>query len=392
MEKNERKGNDFDIGFEDLATSWKRAAVGLFDSSRIEKMRANFKKAGSSFWEEDVRGIVVATNGIKDLFNSAKQFGKNVKDGATELFQLIKSGQWKEIGSIWGEVYKNDPAAWLAGSIAAAGVAIVGFMGAKATVAALGSIPLVASGLTRLGALKAWIGGGASAMLKNPWFAAISVGGFGGWLQAFTVAAPKIYNFDWQISDEAYQKAMDDAVNNLYEPAGEFLGRASGAFLAGRLTGSKPPRAQIDVTALAIMHELGDDEIKEEIEDAATEFMHAGLQTFMGIGITYLYTSSRHFISSAYRKMPSSFRSFFKNIKAFGKDKSGKAPSMDEVISTWGNKGNNGWSIKKEIDLEGKIESVEDEKLKNFLTGFFDNFWDSFSECVSYSSAFKGAY
>lgn len=389
--ENERKGNDFDINFEDLATSWKRAVVGLFDGARIEKMRSHFLKAGSSFWDKDIKGVSVAA-GIKDLFQSVKKFGKNVKDGAFELFGLIKGGKWKDIGSIWGEVYKEDPAAWLAGSIAAAGVAIVGFMGAKATVAAMGTIPFIGSGLTKIGAMKAWIGGGASALLKNPFVAGILGGGFNGWLQGFVTIAPKVYNFNWQISDEDYQKAIDDAIDNLYEPAGEFLGRASGAFLAGKLGGSKPPRAQIDVTALAIMHELGDDEIKEEIEDAATEFMHTALRTSMGIGTTYLYTSVRHFIKSVYQKSSSAVKRFFKGIGAFGKGSNGGDTNVDEVISNWGNKGNEGWSIKKEIDLEGKIDSIEDKKIKGLLEGFFDNFWDSFSDCVSYSSAFKGAY
>lgn len=383
---DERKKNDFDIGYEDLSSSWKRAVVGLLDGPRIEKVKANFRDAGSDFFEKDVLGVQVATNGIKDLFNTAKKFGNNVEDGAIELFNLIRAGDWRQIGSIWGEVYKNDPAAWLAGSIAAAGATVLAFMGARATAAAMGSIPFIGSGLTKLGALKTWIGGGASALLKNPFITSISLGGLGGLLPAFVAVAPKIYNFDWQVSDEDYQKAIDNAIENLYEPAGEFLGRASGAFIAGRLTGGKPARAQIDVTALAIMHELGDDEIKEEIEDAATEFMHAGLRTFMGIGITYLYTSARHFLVSAYQKADSKFRIFFKDLIVGGK------ANADDAIANWGNKGNKGWSIKKEIDLEGKIDSVEDKKLKGFLEGFFDNFWDSFSECVSYSSAFKGAY
>lgn len=385
MAEDKRKQNDFDVAYEDLSSSWKRAVVGLFDQPRLQKFQSNLEKAGSNFWKENIRDTSVA-QGVKDLFNSVKKVGKNVKDGAVELFNLIKAGDWKKIGAIWGEVYENDPAAWLAGSIAAAGATVIAFMGARATAAAMGSIPFIGTGVARLGGLKAWLSGGTAALLKNPLGTAITIGGLNGLLQVFVKAAAKIYNFDWQVSDEDYQKSIDNAIESLYEPAGEFLGRASGAFIAARLSGNKPPRAQVDITALAILHEIGDDEIKEEIEDAASEFMNTGLRTFMGIGITYLYTSARHFLVSMYNKIPSQAKKFLEKVMVGGK------ANVNDAISNWGNKGNEGWSVKKEIDLEGKIESIDDPKLRGFLLGFFDNFWDTFSECVSYSSAFKGAY
>lgn len=392
------EGNDFDINLEELGSSWRRSVCGVFDKEKVEKFKAFLSKTGSNFWEENIKGVNVA-QGLKDLWENAKKlaskgkkFLTEVKDGAVELFNLIRGGKWGEIGKIWGEVYEENPAAWLAGSIATAGAAALGALGIAKAGSAMAAVPFIATGLTKIGAFKAWVGGGAAALMKNPLVQTLGVAGMGSWLGAFTQTAPKVYNFDWQISDEAYQKAIDQSITNLYEPAGEFLGRASGAFIAARLGGARPPRAQVDVTTLAIMWEMGDDEIREEIEDAATEFMHAGVRTFMGIGATYLYTEARHMIKSAYSKLPESMRKSFEKVPWLGKGADGKKANLDDAIENWGNKGNQSWSIKKEIDLEGKIESVEDEKMKNFLEGFFENFWDTFSDCVSYSSAFKGAY
>ncbi|MGL5135323.1 MAG: hypothetical protein ACRC78_22570, partial [Planktothrix sp.] len=204
-------------------------------------------------------------------------------------------------------------------------------------------------------------------------------------LVSFTRAAPKLYNFQWQISDDQYQSAMDNAIDNLYEPCGEFLGRASGAFLAGKFSSlGKPPRVQIDITMLALMHQAGDDEIREEIEDAATDFMNTGLRAFLGVGITLLYQNFRNLVKATYKKSPEAAKKLLKSIPG------GAGANLGDSIEQWGNKGNKSWSIKSEIDLEGKIEKIEDKKLKGLLEGFFENFWDSFSECVEYSSVTKG--
>lgn len=381
MPEETAKKDDFNVYVEELSSSWKRFVTGtLGDVNRFKNWLA---KSGSNFWDTLTKNPIIG--GIKDFFNNAKDFLKKSWEGGKELFSLISQGKWGDIGKIWGQVKEADPAAWLAGSSAVAlgGLVIGGIAG----------LGLKACGvLTVGGTAMGWVSGGVSAFFKNPYVASfLSFGGFR-ILEFVVQAAPKIYQFDWQVSDEAYQKGIDNAITNLYEPAGEFLGRASGAFIAARLTGSKPPRQQIDITALAIMHEMGDDEIKEEIEDAATEFMHIGLRTFLGIGITYLYTEARHLIKAGYNKLPEDMRKSFENVPWLGKGKDGKQTNLDDAIENWGNKGNNSWSVKKEIDLEGKIEAIEDEKLKNLLEGFFDNFWDTFSDCVSYSSSFRGAY
>lgn len=372
--------NDFNVYIEELSTSWKRLVTGtLEDVGRFKNFLA---KSGSNFLDLLKSPII---GGIKDFFVKSKDFLKKSWEGGKALFGLISQGKWGEIGKIWGAVKEEDPAAWLAGSVAAGLSAVV--------VGSVSQMALAASGLLTIGGnALGWVGAGITGILKSPAVTGFIGVGMGSWLNGFVKAAPKIYQFDWQVSNEAYQKGIDQAITNLYEPAGEFLGRASGAFIAARLTGSKPPRQQVDVTALAIMHELGDDEIREEIEDAATEFMHVGVRTFMGIGLTYLYTEARQMIKAGYNKLPPEMRKSFAKIPWFGKGKDGKQTNLDQVLSTWGNKGNESWSVKKEIGLEEKIDSVEDEKLKGFLEGFFDNFWDTFSDCVTYSSAFKGGY
>ncbi|HEY9865102.1 MAG TPA: hypothetical protein V6D21_13080 [Candidatus Obscuribacterales bacterium] len=384
MAEPKPKENDFNIELWELGASWKRSVVGAFNQEQTAKYKEFLSKCGSKFYKLKIAGTQIISS-LKGFFKGAKKFGANVINGGVELFQLISKGDWGTIGKIWGEVYKNDPLAWLAGSLAGAGIIGVAGAGIGAGVAALGSIPIVATGVAAVGGFTAWIGGGVAALMSSPFVISLTGGSLGTFLGGFVKAAPKIYNFQWQVSDDQYQTAMDTAIENLYEPAGEFLGRASGAFLAGKFSSmGKPPRVQMDITTLALMHQAGDDEIKEEIEDAATDFLNTGVRCFMGIGVTYLYQNFRHLVRSAYNKSPEFGKKFLKSIP------SGGETNIGDSIENWGNKGNKGWSIKSEIDLEGKIESIEDKKLKNLLEGFFDNFWDSFSECVEYSSVMKG--
>jgi hypothetical protein len=380
----EKKENDLNIEIWELGNSWKRSVTGLFNQEQSNKYQQFLKKSGSNFYEAKIQGAKIVSS-VKDFFGGVARFSKNALNGGVELFNLISKGDWGTIGKLWGEVKANDPAAWFAGTLAAVGVVAVAGVGIAAVTGALGTIPLVATGVATVGGAVAWMGGGIMALMSSPLVLSLTGGSIGTFLLAFTRIAPKIYNFQWQVSDDQYQKAMDDAIENLYEPAGEFLGRASGAFIAGKFSGlGKPPRVQVDITTLALLHESGDDEIREEIEDAATDFMHTGVRCFLGVGITYLYQESRHLIRSLYNKSPGWVEEFLKTIPALG------GGNIGDAIANWGNKGNKAWSIKSEIDLEGKIEKIEDKKLKGFLEGFFENFWDSFSECVEYSSVMKG--
>ncbi|MGL4502742.1 MAG: hypothetical protein ACRC78_03935 [Planktothrix sp.] len=384
MSEPEIKENDFNLELWELGNSWKRAVVGVFNHSQKEAYQKFLSKCGSQFFKLKVIGARIIS-GVKDFFGKTMKFGKDVVHGAVELFSLIRKGDWGQIGNIWGEVYKNDPLAWLAGSLAGAGIIGVAGAGISAGVSAFAAIPFVATGIAAIGGFSAWISGGAAALLSNPIVLSLTTGGLGSFLVSFTRAAPKLYNFQWQISDDQYQTAMDNAIDNLYEPCGEFLGRASGAFLAGKFSSlGKPPRVQIDITMLALMHQAGDDEIREEIEDAATDFMNTGLRAFLGVGITLLYQNFRNLVKATYKKSPEAAKKLLKSIPG------GAGANLGDSIEQWGNKGNKSWSIKSEIDLEGKIEKVEDKKLKGLLEGFFENFWDSFSECVEYSSVTKG--
>ncbi|MGL5135763.1 MAG: hypothetical protein ACRC78_24810, partial [Planktothrix sp.] len=138
MAEPEVKENDFNLELWELGSSWKRAVVGAFNQEQQNKYKKFLSGFGSEFFKLRIMGSRIIKS-VKDFFGGVKSFGANVIGGGVELFNLLRKGDWSTIGKIWGEVYRNDPLAWLAGSLAGAGIIGVAGAGISAAVAAIGS-------------------------------------------------------------------------------------------------------------------------------------------------------------------------------------------------------------------------------------------------------------
>ncbi|MEB3281119.1 MAG: hypothetical protein VKK42_19560 [Lyngbya sp.] len=337
------------LGVEDfeLATAWRDGA----------QLAAKWLKETGSWLADGLKKGVLGT--VQELSDNIGAYLQKIAQGGKELVGAVIRGDWK----LFGQWAKNDPIGAIAGVGAIAGIAYVGVTG------------LIAGGTAFAG----WAAGGSTGLLG-----AFKVGvgsiGAGSVLAGLTTAGKFLYNFEWQETDEQIDQAVDQAIENLYGPMGEFLGRATASLLVTGLT--TPPRIEINMTSLALMYEV-DENIREELLEAVSEFARLGIQTFAGIALKLAYKNVRQLIKKAYKNSPEAFKQLIGNIKLPGGFKLGTS------IEQWGNPTSEPWSLKRHIDLEGKVEKIEDSKLRNLTEEFLESFWDSWNDSVSYVSQTK---
>jgi hypothetical protein len=276
--------------------------------------------------------------------------------GARELGSALFRGDWK----LFGQWAKDDPIGAIAGIGAGIGIAWVGVTG------------LIAGG----GAFAGWAAGGSTGLIAalKTGVATLSAGSI---LLGLTKTGTFLYNFEWQETDEDIDKAIDQAITSLYGPMGEFLGRATASMLVTGLT--SPPKIEINVTSLALMWEV-DENIRDELLESVSEFAMVGIRTFVAVAIKLAYKNTRQFIKKAYKESPEDFKKIAQGIKLPGNNKLGTS------IEQWGNPSSQPWSLKRHIDLEGKVEKIEDEKIRNLTEEFLESFWETWNEAIVYKS------
>lgn len=335
----------------ELATAWRDAVV--MTAGEIKKAQKWLGDTGS--WLADGLKNKVIPSILELGSNIGKHLQKMVQ-GGKELAGAVFRGDWK----LFKQWAKDDPIAAIAGVGAGIGIAWVAVTG------------LIAAGSAAVG----WAAGGSTGLLGalKVGIASISAGSI---LLGLTKFSKFIYNFEWQESDISIDKGIDKAIENLYGPMGEFLGRATASLLVTGLT--TPPKIEINVTSLALMYEV-DEEIREELMEAVSEFARLGISTFAGIAIKLAYKNIRQLIKKAYRNSPASFKKLVRDIKLPGGFK------LEESIERWGNPKSEPWSLKKHLDIEGKVEKIEDEKVKNLTEEFLESFWDTWNDAVVYKS------
>jgi len=275
---------------------------------------------------------------------SAKNLLGKIAAGAKELINSIKNGSFLSIFQQWA---KDDPLAAGAGVIAAGlaagtllivGGAVVGWV--------FGSVGAVASSLGTV----ALVGGG---------------GGIGAIVGGLLNTAETIYAFNWQISDKEIMGQIESAINNLYEPAGEFLGRTLAGVLVGGLT--SPPKVQINVRALTLQWALNPD-IRQDLLQGVSELAYLGMQAGIQIAIKYAFMQGRRGIKNLWKKAPSTVKKLF--------------PQVDQAIKTWGDEGKEPWSMESWVNE--KVESIEDQRLEDAVQGFLSGFWQQFRQSIEY--------
>jgi hypothetical protein len=283
-----------------------------------------------------------AVGWLKKGAASAWNYIKKIGQGARAVVDSIRQGNFGKIFKQWA---KEDPLAATAG-VVAAGLA--------------GGVILITGG-----AAVAWVTGGLGAMagslgLFGAGAATVSLGGV---ISGTLNQAETVYSMDLQTSDKEIMKQMEDAVNGLYNPAGEFLGRSMAGFLVGGLATKPKVEVNIKRTALAMYIRP---EIAEDILDNVSQFAKTALDAVRKISIMYMLMKGREGIKSMWAEMPPGVRKQF--------------PKLDEAIATWGDEDKEPWSFEKKVNES--IEKIDDKRLRDAAEGFLSGFWNQFRDGI----------
>ncbi|MGD1716900.1 hypothetical protein, partial [Dapis sp. BLCC M172] len=244
---------------------------------------------------------------MKKPIASAGNFASRVVQGGKAVVESIANGTFGKIFNQWA---KDDPVAATAGTIAAG---------------------LAGGGLLLTGgAVVGWVTGGISAAVGTLGLGGTLVAGstLGGLATGILTVAEQLYSFNLQVSDDTLLKEIQTAIDNLYEPAGNFIGRQIATIAVGGL--ASPPKVRINIRTMALVWQLKP-ELRQELLQNVSNFAYQGIQTGLQIGIKYALLHGRRAIKKLWKQAPDAV----KNL----------VPGLDKAIATWGDKGKEPWSI-----------------------------------------------
>lgn len=289
---------------------------------------------------------------LKAGISSAKAFLGKFKDWVSAGLEDVKKAG-KNIGA-WLQA--------LPGKIATVMVPLL-----KVGVVAGAIAGVVLTGILLVGSAPvAWVIGGlggiAGILGALQFTGAFNVGGV---IRGALNFSEFVYRFNWQETDKQIQAEIEQLITSLYEPAGEFLGRSIAGLLVGGF--SSAPRVRVNIRQIALLWQLNPD-IRDELLQNVSSFCYQSLIAAKTIAFKTFFMKGRAWIKQNWDRIPASWRSAM--------------PSVDMAIRTWGEEGQKPWSIAGYV--EEKVESIDDERIKNAVEGFLEGFWDGFRESVEY--------
>lgn len=279
---------------------------------------------------------------LKKPIASAANFAGRVVEGGKELVKSIFNGTFGKIFKQWA---KDDPIAAGAGTIAA------GLAG--------GGLLLVG------GAVVGWVVGGIGAAVGSLGVGGTLVAGgaVGSLIPGILNTAETLYGFNLQVSDEELLRDIKAAVDNLYEPAGHFMGKQIATVLVGGI--ASPPRVRINIRMMALVWQLKP-ELRQELLQNVSNLAYQGIQTAWQIGIKYAFLKGRRGIKKLWEKSPDAIREL--------------VPGLDKAIKTWGDEGKKPWSI--EDGVNAQVEKIPDKRIQNAVKGLLSGLWQGFSDSI----------
>lgn len=288
----------------------------------------------------------------KRLLVDAKKLVSKMTGGFQALIESFRRGTFRQIFSRWA---RESPLAAGAGVLAAGlvGGAVL-IVGGSILGTVSGSILAVAKGLAGTTVGKIFLGAIGGGL----------VGGVGTTLINFSQF---IWNFNWNQSDSEIEAEIKSAIESLYTPAGEVLGRG----LATLLVGGKweASRVEINVRQASLQYVLNED-IRDEMISSMSALIHASLNAFKILVVKKAYMQGRRGIKKLWANLPADIRD--------------KLPgNLNDAITAWGEEDSKSFSLASEYE-ERVVDNIDDAKLKNALEGFTSGFWQQFSQGVIY--------
>lgn len=279
---------------------------------------------------------------LKKPIASAANLGNKMIEGGKALIESIGNGTFGKIFNQWA---KDDPIAAGAGTIA------TGLAG--------GGLLLVG------GAVVGWVAGGVGTVASSLGVGGTLVAGstLGGLATGILTTAEQIYSFNLQVSDDDLLKEIKAAIDNLYEPAGNFIGRQIATIAVGGLT--SPPKIKINIRTMALVWQLKP-ELRQELLQNVSNFAYQGIQTGLQIAVKYAFLGGRRAIKKLWKQAPEVIRKL--------------VPGLDKAIATWGDKGKEPWSIEDGVNKQ--VEKINDKRIQNATKGLISGLWQGFSQSI----------
>lgn len=264
----------------------------------------------------------------------AGQLLRNIRDGGIELFNAIRQGKWDLIRG-W---FTDDP------------------IGAAAGVGAVGLAALVVGG-TVVG----WVGAGVASV-------ASAIGGTGilggivlsnvapQLISGMVRAAEAVYHFNWQESDQELLDQINNSINSLGGPVGEFLGRSVATLLVGSVV--KTPILEIKVRPMA-MAIIINPQVKDRLLDAMADLMATVKQTALFILAKKIYVQTRQWIRE--------------NVRT-------GLPELDSFIEKWGTQEGSSLALNEKVDETVKL--IPNEFARNAVSQGLEAFFTTFGDLL----------
>lgn len=168
-----------------------------------------------------------------------------------------------------------------------------------------------------------------------------------------------VINFNLNISDEELDKQLVARLNAFYGLLGGVVGSATGYLVCGAIPGSVAFAFNPGVAAAA-MKEL-DEEAREEVLQQVNVIARTAFQTLINAELSNKFKSVRRFL----RLNPSNpFAKAMRKILG------------DENFKKWGESNRPAFTISQDI-IQKRIDSIKDQRLKDFLENALENFSDS---------------
>lgn len=196
------------------------------------------------------------------------------------------------------------------------------------------------------------------------------------------------YNFNWDVSDKSLWEFIKQQINSLYGPAGELVGGSLARLIVmGTFT---PPKIQVNIRALALQFECAENDIREELLQNISQFAYMGMTVARYITFAFTFIQGRQAIKQFFAKngpqIPiKSDNGTTKYIQGEGDNPNRKLlkktnPQLLSMIDRWGDEKEEDWRMSAWVDK--KVESIPDERIRNFVEGFLEGFWEAFRESI----------
>lgn len=260
-------------------------AAGTFASAIV-------KGVVSGKWLNDISAKAV--DWVKNAGKNILSYLNQVKGGAIEVFNALASGNW----GLFKDWFNNAP---LLPKLAGTGAALL-----TAGILIIGGGQILGSVGSGIGALISRIGAGVAARI-GPGGRAFIGGGLAaavpGMLNHVVQGSEQLWNMDWAQSDESLMAGIKGAVEGLYTPLGQALGRSVASVIVGASV-KGVPKVRINIRQLANLIEIhdGNESVRESLLSAVSNIWYSVKSAAKRILMSQTYISARKYVAKALGK------------------------------------------------------------------------------------------